>query len=135
MFPKPPTWCVKVYAVSFAGILALSFLLAVSLVITGLAAFSSWISDSAGEGILLAIVNFAVSLAVLTILFSMLFKWCPDKEMAWTDVWLGGFITALLFNAGKSAIAWYIGTQGLDSTYGACAVAGDLVMLDRLSGG
>jgi hypothetical protein len=49
-------WRVKVYAVSFAGILALGFLLAVSLVIsTGLAAFSSWISDSAGEGILLAI--------------------------------------------------------------------------------
>ena len=30
-------------------------------------------------------------------------------------------ITALMFNLGKTAIAWYIGTQGLESTYGAAA--------------
>jgi membrane protein len=115
-------WYAKIYAVSFAGILALGFLLAVSLVVsTGLAAFSSWISGSAGEGIVLTAINFAVSLVVLTLLFSMLFKWFPDKAMAWRDVWLGGLSTALLFNVGKSAIAWYIGTQGLESTYGAAA--------------
>ena len=34
---------------------------------------------------------------------------------------MGGFITALMFNIGKSAISWYIGTQGLKSTYGAAA--------------
>jgi hypothetical protein len=63
------------------------------------------------------VLNFAVSLAVLTLLF----KWLPDRQLAWREVWVGGFATALLFNIGKSAIAWYIGTQGFESTYGAVA--------------
>jgi membrane protein len=115
-------WYAKVYAMSFAGILALGFLLAVSLVISAaLAAFSSWLSGSTAESLLLSVLNFAVSLAVLTLLFSMLFKWLPDRRLAWRDVWLGGLATAVLFNIGKSAIAWYIGTQGFESTYGAAA--------------
>jgi membrane protein len=122
--PKNPgaAWYVKVYGGAFAGILALGFLLAVSLVVSaGLAGLSDWISDSAGEGLLLSILNFVVSLGLLTLLFSMLFKWLPDKHLEWRDVWLGGLITALMFNIGKAAIAWYIGTQGLESTYGAAA--------------
>ena len=51
----------------------------------------------------------------------MLFKWFPDREMAWRDVWPGAVMTALLFNIGKVAISWYIGTQALESTYGAAA--------------
>lgn len=115
-------WYMKVYGGAFAGILSLGFLLAVSLVVsTMLAAFSNWMGGSASETILLMIVNFAVSLALLTVLFSMLFKWLPDTDLHWGDVWLGGFVTAVLFNAGKSAIAWYVGSQGLESTYGAAA--------------
>jgi membrane protein len=115
-------WYARVYGVSFAGILALGFLLAVSLVIsTLLAAFSSWISGSTGESILLQVINFVVSLSVLTLLFAMLFKWFPDTPMAWADVWPGALTTALLFNIGKAAISWYIGTQGFESTYGAAA--------------
>ena len=61
------------------------------------------------------------SLAILTALFAMLFKWFPDTEVAWRDVLPGAVVTALLFNMGKFAIGWYIGTQGLESTYGAAA--------------
>jgi membrane protein len=113
-------WYLRTYLVSFAGILGLGFLLAISLIISaGLAAFSSWSGTAAtlmGEGI-----NFIVSLAILTALFAMLFKWFPDTEIAWQDVLPGAVATALLFNLGKIAIGWYIGTQGLESTYGAAA--------------
>ena len=51
----------------------------------------------------------------------MLFKWLPDRQLSWREVAVGGFATALLFNIGKTGIAWYIGTQGLESTYGAAA--------------
>jgi membrane protein len=122
--PKNPgaAWYVRVYGGAFAGILALGFLLSVSLVLSAiLAALSIWITGSAGGAFLISLGNFAVSLALLTLLFSMLFKWLPDKHLEWRDVWLGGCITALMFNIGKSAIAWYIGTQGLESTYGAAA--------------
>lgn len=115
-------WYAKVYGGAFAGILALGFLLAVSLILSaGLAAFSTWLTDSAGEALLLFLANFSLSLGLLTLLFSMLFKWLPDTPLQWRDVWFGGFITALTFNLGKTAIAWYIGTQGLESTYGAAA--------------
>jgi membrane protein len=66
-------------------------------------------------------VNFAVSFATISILFGMLFKWFPDTDVAWRDVWFWAVTAALLFNLGKGLIAWYIGTQALESTYGAAA--------------
>jgi membrane protein len=51
----------------------------------------------------------------------MLFEWFPDAATNWRAVWPGAIVTALLFNIGKSAIAWYISTQGLESTYGAAS--------------
>jgi membrane protein len=113
-------WYLRTYLISFAGILGLGFLLAVSLVISAsLAVFSSW--SGTGTALIGEAVNFPVSLAILTALFAMLFKWFPDTEIAWRDVLPGAIATALLFNAGKFAIGWYIGTQGLESTYGAAA--------------
>jgi membrane protein len=106
--------------VSFAGILALGFLLAVSLVVsTALAALSGRIGG--GESLFWQVLNFAVSTAVLTALFAMLFRWFPDATVSWRNALSGGFATAVLFNVGKLAISWYIGTQGLESTYGAAA--------------
>ena len=51
----------------------------------------------------------------------MMFKWLPDAEVNWYDVWLGAVITAVLFEIGKAAIGFYIGKQGLELTYGAAA--------------
>jgi membrane protein len=114
-------WYVRTYLVSFAGVLTVGFLLAVSLVIsTSLTAFSTWIGSGA-ETAFWEIMNFTISLATLTVLFALLFMWFPDAEVAWRDAWPGGLATALLFNIGKLAIAWYIGSQGLESTYGAAA--------------
>jgi membrane protein len=114
-------WYVRTYLISFAGILGLGFLLTVSLVITTmLSAVSSWLGGGA-ESIFWQAVNFIISLGVLTLLFAMFFRWFPDGPVAWSDAWRGGLATAVLFNVGKLAIAWYIGSQGLESTYGAAA--------------
>jgi len=110
----------RTYLVSFAGIMALGFLLAVSLVVsTALSALSAWLG--AGEALAWQALNFAVSLAILGALFALLFRWFPDAEVGWRSALVGGFATALLFNLGRLAIGWYIGTQGLESTYGAAA--------------
>ncbi len=58
---------------------------------------------------------------MLTILFALLLKWFPDAEVKWREAIIGGLITALLFNIGKSAIAWYMTREGEESTYGAAA--------------
>jgi membrane protein len=103
-------WYLRTYLVSFAGILWLGFLLAVSLVVsTVLSVFSSWLGG--GESLFWQAVNFLVAVCVPAALFAMLFKWFPDTDVA----------TSLLFNIGKLAIGWYIGSQGLESTYGAAA--------------
>ena len=115
-------WYVRTYLASLAGVMALGFLLIVSLVIsTVLAAASTWAGMSNSGALLWEAVNFGLSLGVLTALFAMLFKWFPDVPVRWRDVWPGALTSALLFQAGKLAIAWYIGSQGLESTYGAAA--------------
>jgi membrane protein len=113
-------WYVRTYIVSLAGILTLGLLLAVSLVVsTVLAAFSSSLPTT--ESVLWQGVDMAVSLSVLTALFAMLFKFFPDAPVEWRDVVFGAVLTAVLFQLGKLAISWYIGTQGLESSYGAAA--------------
>jgi membrane protein len=111
----------RTYVVSLAAVLALGFLLLVSLLITAvLAAAGKYASAYLSEG-LLHIASILVSFLVITALFAMMFKWLPDAEVRWYDVWLGAIVTATLFELGKTAIAFYIGKQGLESTYGAAA--------------
>ena len=109
------------YVLSFAAVLALGFLLLVSLLITaGLAAAGKFAAPYMPEGVL-HLVSMPASFAVVALLFAMMFKWLPDVSVAWGDVWLGALLTALFFELGKAAIGLYIGKQGLESTYGAAA--------------
>jgi membrane protein len=113
---------------SFAMVLGVGFLLLVSLIFSaGLAALGDVIGDFiTGKDILLKTLNFAISLGIITVLFTMIFKFLPDVKIAWRDVWLGGFITALLFNIGKILIGIYLGRSSLSSVYG---TMGSLVIL------
>ena len=86
---------------------------------TVLSAFSAWLGG--GESLFWQAINFLVSVSVLAVLFAMLFKWFPDADVRWEAAIQGGIATSLLFNIGKLAISWYIGSQGLESTYGAAA--------------
>jgi membrane protein len=122
---KPPgkgMWgFVRSYVLSLAAVLALGFLLLVSMLLTaGLAAFAktfgTWIPES-----LLQAASFALSFVVISALFALMFKGLPDAAVAWRDVWLGAIGTAALFEIGKFLIGFYIGKQGLESKYGASA--------------
>jgi membrane protein len=112
------------YVLSLAGVLTLAFLLLVSMLLTaGLAAFTRHFDTFIPEPLMHA-VSFVVSFAVVSALFILMFKWLPDAEVDWRDVWdvwLGGVGTAALFEVGKFLISVYIGKQGLESTYGASA--------------
>ncbi|MDI6854981.1 MAG: YihY/virulence factor BrkB family protein [Deltaproteobacteria bacterium] len=72
------------------------------------------------------LLDFGVSLALLTFLFAMLYKVLPDASIAWKDVWIGSAITALLFTLGKFFLGLYIARSGTSSVYGA---AGSLVVI------
>lgn len=129
--PKPGrgVWgFVKDRFLSFAMVMGIVFLLLVSLVITtALAAaselWSGWGDRWAWVGQLL---NLVVSLGILTVLFALMYKVLPDVKISWSDVWLGAFITAVLFVVGKFAIGLYLGHSSMASSYG---VAGSFVVL------
>jgi membrane protein len=113
---------------SFAMILAVGFLLLVSLVFSAvLATVGNFLGDFVtGRDVLLKALNFIISLGIITTLFAMIFKWLPDVKIAWGAVWWGGFITALLFNIGKFLFGVYIGRSSVASAYGA---VGSLVIV------
>lgn len=113
---------------SFTMILGIGFLLLVSLVISaGLSAVQETVGNAIPVSeILLQIVNLIVSIGVITVLFALIFKFLPDAEIAWRDVWLGAFFTALLFSLGKFFIGLYLGNSAVASSFGA---AGSLVLL------
>lgn len=115
-------------ATGFAMVLGIGFLLMVSLVVSALL---TGLQDQLdrylpGGQTLWQIVNLVISLGVFTVLFALIFRYLPDVEIEWRDVWFGGLVTALLFTLGKFAIGFYLGRSSVGSSYGA---AGSLVVL------
>jgi len=113
---------------SMAMVLGVGFLLLVSLVIdAAISAMGHWISARfpGGEAVF-QIVQLLVSLGVITVLFAMIFRYLPDTDIEWRDVWLGAGFTAFLFVIGKFALGLWLGKGSVGSAYGA---AGSLVIL------
>jgi membrane protein len=112
---------VRTYAVSLAGVLAVAFLMLISLLVTAaLSAMGEVLAPYLPE-IVFHVASFAISFSVFTLLFAMTFKWLPDIVIGWRDVLPGAALTAALFEIGIQLIGFYIGKQGLESTYGAAA--------------
>lgn len=115
---------------SFGMILGMGFLLLVSLAASAaISAFGDVLTrllpgDFSGH--LLGILNFVVSLFIITILFAATFKILPDAIIRWQEVAIGALFTAALFVLGKSLIGMYLGRSDVGSAYGA---AGSLALI------
>jgi membrane protein len=104
-------------------VLGIGFLLLVSLVISAaLTAFS----QIYGSAAFLETMNFVTSTAMITVLFALIFKFLPDTHVRWRNVWVGAFVTSVLFTIGKTLTAVYIAKSSIASGYGA---AGSLVII------
>jgi membrane protein len=134
--PKPGLgimgW-IRARFVSMAMVLGIAFLLLVSMFVsTMLGAVSSGLMSrlTGGDGMIAKIVayflDFVISTAVITVLFSAIFKLLPDVKIRWREVWPGGLLTAVLFQLGKYGLSWYLSTFAPGSAFGA---AGSLVAL------
>src|SRR5690606_25010282 len=71
-------------------------------------------------------LNILVSLGILTLLFAMIFRFMPQADVTWKDVWTGGCVTAVMFELGKFLIGLYLGKVSVASSY---AAAGSLVVV------
>ena len=113
---------------SFAVVLAVGFLLLVSLALSAaLTAVGAYARSrlSAPPAVLEAI-NSAFTFVVFTALFAMIYRILPDVEIPWRDVMLGAVVTSALFSIGKWLIGLYIGHTALASSYG---TAGSIVVI------
>jgi membrane protein len=119
---------VRTRILSFGLILGVGFLLLISLVVSAaLAAISGWMQTLMAEWkVLLFIADLALGLGIATMLFAMIYKFLPHQSIAWGDVWIGAFVTAVLFTVGKALISIYLGKSVFMSGYGA---AGSLLVL------
>ncbi|HLP71598.1 MAG TPA: YihY/virulence factor BrkB family protein [Bacteroidales bacterium] len=114
---------------SFGLIVAIAFLLMVSLLVsTMLTAFGDWLSGKFSDSLLvvLKVVNFIISMGILTFLFALMLKVFPDAKIKWRDVWIGSFVTALLFILGRFALSLYFGKANPGSVFGA---AGSIILV------
>jgi membrane protein len=113
---------------SFGLVVAIGFLLMVSLAVTAaLAAFSAWLSrHSSSVPLVWSGVQIFVSLIGTTSLFALLYRVLPDVHLAWRDVTTGAFVTAVLFTLGQQLIGLYLGQSSMASSYGA---AGSVMIL------
>ena len=113
---------------SFGMVLAIGFLLLVSLLVAALvSALDGYVVRSLpAVKPLLEVLQLAVSIGLATLLFAAIFKVLPDCPIRWSDVWVGAVATALLFEVGRTAIALYLARSGVASLYGA---AGSIVLV------
>ena len=108
---------------SFAMVGGVCFLLLVSLTLESvLKGFSHYIQGVLPGGIVIAIaVYWIFDLAVVILLFAIIFKFLPDAKIRWRDVWIGAAITAIFFAIGKWALGLYLGSGSATSAYGAAS--------------
>jgi membrane protein len=114
---------VKERLFSFALVLAIGFILVVSLAVSAwITAIGAWSASILPvHQIILQVLNFIVSFVIITLLFSAIYKFLPDIRLEWRDVILGGAVTSLLFTIGKLALGIYLVRAGIASSYGAAA--------------
>ena len=85
-------------------------------------------ADRLGPPLLVHTLERLISLAVLTLLFAILYRVLPTANVQWSDVWLGAALCAALVTLGTWAFGWYLGHASATSSYGAAgALAGFLL--------
>ena len=129
--PKPGKgiWgFVRTRFLSFGMVGGVCFLLLVSLTIENLLrSLHTYLQSMFPGGHYLGLAAFYIfDVAIIVLLFGMLFRFLPDAKIVWRDVWIGAALTAILFAIGKFLLGLYLGSGAAGSAYGA---AGSLITL------
>ena len=108
---------------SFAYILALSFLLLVSLTVsTGISNLRAYAVERHAIAVsLIGAVDVLASLVIVSSLFALIYRYMPTRRTPWKVVIAGGFLTAILFDIGRWGVGLYLAHSTQPSAYGAAA--------------
>lgn len=114
---------------SFGMVLAVGFLLLVSMALSGAA--QALLQGFQNVPVLGGVAGFAfglaLSLVLNTLVFALLYKFLPDTKVRWGDVWLGAAVTAVVWELAKYLLGWYIARSG--RTYSAYGAVGTVLVL------
>jgi membrane protein len=127
--PHPPVLAYLVDRIwSFAMVLGVAALLFGSLLSSALLTIIEefFAQLLPGGGLVWQVIHAAVSFGIVSALFAVLFKMLPNVKLAWSDVWLGSSVTALLFVIGNLLLGIYLSKSGVTSSFGG---AGSIVAL------
>lgn len=130
--PKPEKGILKFVInrlLSFSLVASIGFILIISLILdAALVVINHYIKEYLVDLNLntVAIVHYAITQAVLVVIFALMYKILPDARVRWRDTWMGAIVTMLLFALGKYLIGLYLGNSDIGSAYGA---AGSLAIL------
>ncbi|HEY7379369.1 MAG TPA: YihY/virulence factor BrkB family protein [Steroidobacteraceae bacterium] len=123
LVPKGVWGWLRARLLSFGLILAVGFLLLVSLTIsTALSALRKVVAQRLGDFVLLATaLDFVISIGLVTALIALIYRYLPARRLAWSPILWGALVTALLFDLGRWAIGLYLGKSTQPSAFGAAA--------------
>lgn len=65
----------------------------------------------------LGIVNFLGMIALGMLSFAIIYKVLPTTEIAWRDVWVGAFVTAMLIAVGGWGLGIYLANSNITSAF------------------
>jgi membrane protein len=121
--PKGVRGFIRTRLLSFGLILAVGFLLLVSLSLsTALTARREAIGRHfTGLVVLAGGLDFVISTGLVTGLIALIYRYMPARRMDWRPILWGALVTALLFHLGRWGIAWYLGRATQPSAFGAAA--------------
>ncbi len=106
---------------AFAVMMSIALLLLISIALNAVLTIAGGYLTHVfvGFATLLKIADFVISVGVIWLGFAVLFKYLPECDIEWKDVWAGAGLTALLFVIGQFLLGWYLGRAGISSGYGA----------------
>jgi membrane protein len=112
---------------AFLMVMAIGLLLLASLMLnTFLVAVSHLVTSShlvanflPGGSVPWRLLNTVGSFIITTLLFGLIYKYLPQAKIAWSDIWIGALMTAILFTIGKFALGLYLGRNTFSSAFGA----------------
>lgn len=119
---------VRARLLAFGMVMAIGFLLIVSLVTSAMLAAIGrrWDPAFGGWQAFVEAGNAVGGFLLVAAMFGLIYKVMPRVRVLWRDVWLGALLATLLFTLGKFLIGVYIGRSGVASGFGA---AGSLVVV------
>ena len=81
-----------------------------------------------GLGLSGVAANSALLIVLMALAFAIIYKVLPETKTAWSDMWIGGGVTALLVSVGSAAVGFYLRHSDKGSAFGAASTLAVLLV-------